>query len=304
MNILKFVKSLVPRLEQNNVLEDINITIKEIESNSIPSYRQAAEHFKLSKLKSSQANKLSNDFYSKIDSKKIPKQANFVAEILKRLENLQENATYVREQLQIKLEQDTINEGITAEKAILIRAADGMSFLSNYSMDLLSAIYTHESRVTNEDLQEDVYISPATQKYVDNNIHRFAAILHVYGMNINDFKKNIQNVPAVILSSRNESAIAGSYREKDLDPFTSPYIVGFTYNPIYHIRLVIAEWQASRYKVNKDKKKVLELKLMHLKLRNEGKEDAKLEREIEYVQSRIDKIDKYLKSVEDDLGVN
>lgn len=304
MNIIKFVKSLVPRLEQNNIIEDINITIKELETNLIPSYRQAAEHFKLNPLKSVQAKKLSSDFYSKIDSKKIPKQSNFIGEILKRLENLHDNAVYVRDQVEIRLEADTINEGITADKAVLIRAADAMSFITNYGMDLLSAVYTHEARVTNESMDEDIYISPATQKFVDNNIHRFAAILHTYGIKNNDFKKHIQNIPSVIISTKNQGAIEGSYRERDLDPFTSPYIVGFTYNPIYHIRLVIAEWQSSRYKANKDKKKLLELKLLHLKLKKDGKNDAKLEREIEYIQSRVDKIDRYLKSVEDSLGDN
>jgi hypothetical protein len=67
--------------------------------------------------------------------------------------------------------------------------------------------------------------------------------------------------------------------------------------------MVVAEWQSNRYKANKDKKKTLELRLLHLKLQNEGKDDPKIEKEINYIQGRVDKIERYLKDVEESLEV-
>jgi hypothetical protein len=66
---------------------------------------------------------------------------------------------------------------------------------------------------------------------------------------------------------------------------------------------MIAEWQTSRYKEYQEKLKVIQLRVMHLKMLNEKGNDPKLAKEIEYYQSRADKISKSLSDTESDLGI-
>jgi hypothetical protein len=62
--------------------------------------------------------------------------------------------------------------------------------------------------------------------------------------------------------------------------------------------MAIANYQIERYNSNKEKKKVLELRLLHLRLLNDGKNDPKIEKEINYIQRRVDSLDRKIKDSE------
>jgi len=303
MKILNFIKALVPRIEKNTLCEDLRVTISELENVVIPNYQSATEYLKSSKIKSDFNKGLSDVFYRNFDAQHGGKQSSFIADVNRRLPYIKENTEYILKQIEEIMERDIINEGLTARKAILVRAVECLSFVSRFSIDLLNVVYVKEALEVNAELQESLEMSPAVVKHVDSHIAKFATIISDYGIPNKDLSKIIMEIPEVIVNSKTANSIQGIYKEKDIDPFTASYISGFTYNPIYHIRLTIAEWQANRYKANKDKKKMLELRLLHLKLLNDKKADPKIEQELNYIQNRIDKIEHYLRDVEQDLGV-
>jgi hypothetical protein len=75
-------------------------------------------------------------------------------------------------------------------------------------------------------------------------------------------------------------------------------------NPIYHIGLIVAEYQSNKYKENKELKSNLELRLMNLvSIRDTGQADPGVEREIEMVQSRIDKLSESIRKQEESVGL-
>jgi hypothetical protein len=301
IKLINFIKSLLPRIGKDQILEDLRITATELDQIVIPSYEQAAEFFKVNKPKSEMAKSLSEDFYRKFEKGAMAKQASIIGEVAARLSFIKQNLAYVQAQIEIVLERDILNEGLTAKKAILVRAANQISFISRFSSDVLNYVYVAEAIAVNVDVQESMSLSPAAYKHVQNNIKVFATLLSDYGIPTREFEKIYTAVPDIVVSSRNESSIVGLFKEQDIDPFTSPYVQGFTGNPIYHVRLVFAEWQASRYKANKEKKRMLELRLLHLKLINEKKNDPKIEAEINYIQNRIDSTERYMREVEEDV---
>ena len=58
-------------------------------------------------------------------------------------------------------------------------------------------------------------------------------------------------------------------------------------NPIYHIGMRIAEWQAKRYKSAKEELSLLQLRKLNLERVSAGKPDAKIQSEIKYLEARI-----------------
>lgn len=297
MKLLSFVKALLPRIEKNTVIEDMRITIAELENIVLASYTTAADHFKLNKFKSKILIELNNDFFRNFSSGGV-KQPNYIAEINKALSNVKLNAVYIESLLEELFERDIINEGLSAKKAILLRSASNLSFISRYMVDLLNYTYVVEAAEISGTKPE---LSKATLKHIKSNFSKFARLYSDFAMDNKRYESLIGKIPEVILSSKNENALKGMFTDKDMDPFESRHLQGFTASPIYHLRLTIAEWQASRYKANKDKKKVLELRLLHLSLLMDDKKDAKLEKEIDYVQNRVDKISRYLQEVEESL---
>lgn len=303
MKITDFVKSLLPSLQKNQITEDLRITLSELEEIVTPSYRFATEYLKTSKIKSDKNKEIASQFYRNFDLQGSSKQPSYVGEINRRIEFVKENVVYLRGLVEKDFDELTVSEGMTAKKVVVVRAVSALSFISRFSTDLLNYMYVQEAIAVNAELDESLQLSPAALKHVERNIGHFASLLSDFGIPNKDFSKILLTLPEVVVSSRTDQALKGMYSDQQLDPFKSSYIQGFTGNPIYHMRMVVAEWQSNRYKSNKDKKKTLELRLLHLKLQNEGKDDPKIEQEINYVQGRVDKIERYLKDVEESLEV-
>ena len=53
---------------------------------------------------------------------------------------------------------------------------------------------------------------------------------------------------------------------------------------------MFAEWQAQRYNCNKEKVRSLQLRLLMLQELDKGNKDPSVQKEVEYIQSRIDTI--------------
>ena len=303
MKLLAYVKELLPRLSKNQIQEDLRITIAEVDQVVLPSYHQAAEFFRSNRFSSDENKDLSDDFYRELEKAGIAKQATFIGEVAIRLPYVRDNATYIQGLIESILERDVINEGLTVKKAILIRAAEHVSFVSRFSVDLLNLVYVNESIKHNTDVQETLRLSQGEINRVVKNIKQFSALISTYGVPNKDFVKILDDIPDVVISRRTEHSIVNLYKESDLDPIPSGLIKGFTGSPIYHVRLIIANWQANRYKANKEKKKVLELRALHLRLLNEKKNDPKIEQEIQYVQGRIDRLEQNLREDEESLAI-
>lgn len=300
MKLFDFLKALLPRLHKSTILEDLRITSSELENIAIPSYQVAADHFKINKIQSEEVKTLINVFYSHFNTQGGGKKSNLVEEISKRLPAVKENTDYLLEQMETLLEKDIIREGLTAKKAVLLRAAANVSFLSRHSVDILNYIYTCESNEAGKGMEGYTYEStpPGAIKHIQDNLAKFARILSDYSIPTKDFSKIISQVPDINVSEANKGTTASLYNESEFDPLAGSQMQGFV-NPIYTIRLSVAEWEAARYKANKEKKKLLEYRLLQLKMLNEDKADPKLEQEIEYLQSRVDKLGRYLTEVEE-----
>lgn len=302
MKLVDVVKAFLPHIDKNQVIEDLRVTSGELDNFVIPSYKHGVDFFKTNKLKSTKSQSLSDIFYRNFDMQGGSKQPSVIGEVAKRLPFIKENTDYILKIAEELYERDIINEGLTAKKAVVLRAAGNLSFVSRFSIDLLNLLYVNEAIEVNAEIEESMQLSPASIKHVETNIAAFARLVSDYGIPNKKFSSIILETPDIIINSKTESAVRGLYNEQDIDRFSNVFKSGFTGNPIYHIRLVVAEWQSSRYKANKDKKKMLELRLLHLKLLNEKKNDAKLEQEIEYIQSRVDKISRYLTEVEESIA--
>lgn len=301
MKIFSFVKSLLEHFNKDQVLEDARTTKSELSDIAIPTFRSASDFFRSNKFNSKAVKDLQDEFYLKFERNGIPKQTNFISEIEKRLPNLLQNITSLEDEVESTFERVVIKDGLTARKAIILRGAEHISFLSRMCLDVLNYVYTMETReagIKNDLEDSDSELSPAEIKHVEKNIRMFSTLLSDYGADNKDFIKTLNSVPELNMNSTAMSTIGSVFDEKTVDPFKAAYMPGFIGNPIYHLRLIVVEWQAARYEANKNMKKMLELRLLHLEMVNEKKFDPKVEKEIEYTRDRVVKITRYLREVE------
>lgn len=301
MNLLQFIKTLIPHVSKTDILEDIRVTKGELEQVTIPTVAQAASYFKLNKLVSEENKSLFNVFSRNYTNGKITASLSFATLIEEDLKTVLKNLLYIEKAATELFTEDVVTEGMSLKKAIVLRALDQIVFISRFTIDLITYVYYEESKAVSGD-QETLDITPAVKARVSKYISIYARLLSVYGNKKFVIEKRLDNLPDVILSDKTSEALVSTYGEHELDPISEINVLGFDGNPIYHIGLLIAEWQADRYKSMKDKKKMLELRLLYLNMQTENKADPRVEKEIEYIQSRIDKIEykmaKMQKSVE------
>lgn len=308
MNIISYLKSLLPSFKKDRVLEDARIVKTELETVSIVSYQEAEKVFTGWTFKSKQMQDYIKIFNRNFKSSSgFGSKDNIVTSIRKALEKLLETHGVVEDKLQTHLEDVVAAEGITCLKANLLQMLEGISFISKFSYKFLNYIYIVETSAQSEGNEVEYIknnLSPSDIAYIENSFVHFVILLATLSKSRQEVEKVIEKIPDIVITSLNADAINSTISQDKLNPLSPHGLIQSNSstvfnNPIYHVGLMVAEWQANRYKLSKETKKVLELRLLNLQLINQKNPDAKLEKEIEYIQSRIQGLDYKIKKMEE-----
>lgn len=296
MNFLTYIQSLAPRISKPVVQKDIEATLKELDNQVIPMAHSVAEMYRVHPFTSLASKNLQAEIYGEIKFRS--KAANYLFDLHTLLQNARANLVTIQKAVEVHVQQDTLRDGVTSRVAHLIRSASAISFISRFTLDILDFLLesetdskTHEASATE--------IPPARTKYILSSIERYVRLLADFGVPPKDMEKLLEDLPDVFVSPQNQRAISSMFSPAQIDPFRkTSLITNFVGNPIYHLRLMLADFEAKRYNAAKDKKVVMELRLIHLKNLLDNSPNPRVEREIEGVQKRIDSYDRYIREVE------
>lgn len=302
MSIFNFVKKLLPRIERDTVQEDLRTTEKECVNVVMPAWEAAATHFKINKLASDEAQSMSIQFYRGFDLRHASKSPNFVMDIARRTSVFHDNVSAIQSRLDDFIEKDILSDGLTMRAAFVVRAAGNMSLVSRYLLALLNYVYMVEAAQHDTHLDPALEISKAEMKYVEQNFDRFVKLFSEYTMPTKEFVELLGTLPEIYVNDRTQSAVISQYGQNTVDPFEKYGVSGFVGNPIYRIRLKIAQWQNDRYESARAKKQQLELRLLYLQMQKDNASDPSVTTEIERLQGRIESYDKYLREVEESIA--
>lgn len=303
MNVIEFVSAMVPGLKRADVIEDLSLSIKEMSTICKPAYSDADVFFKANRISSDEVKDLSDTFYANFKPHG-GKNATFINNIYSVIGDLIENAQLISKEVEKQFEPDMVAEGMTARKASVVRAAEYMHFLSRYMLDLLSYVYFFEAQHSmGSAASQSIEINPVTIKRVQVNMGRFARLLESYSQPTAKFAKIFSGTPDVLVGGANAGVVTSVYPIETLDAGFVQVGSGFIPNPIYHVRMAIAEWQYRRYRESEEKLGTLKLRLMHIKMLNSKQNSPQLEKEISITQSRVDKLSMSLDKDREEVGL-
>jgi hypothetical protein len=303
MQILNFIKKLLPRIERSTISEDLRTTEKELSKVAIPSWASASEHFRIAKPKSNELQRFQLLFYQHFDLRRAVKSFSFVEDIARRLNNLLVNVTFLQSILEDEMEKDLITQGMTMRHAYILRSASNMSMVSRYLLSLLNYLYMVEAREREEVPNENLSIAKAEIAYVEKHFATFAQLFSQYAQDPETFRVTLENMPTALVSEKTRGVLQAMLAASSKDPLEEVGMAGFVGNPIYSVRLMIAQWQNERYESAKSKLKQLELRLAYLEMQEKGKNDPIVEREIAILQDRIEKLDYKIRETDHELGI-
>jgi len=300
--LIDFIKGLLPSFNKGEILEDIRITMGELDNGVLDAWRVSASYYETAQINAKENIALQKQFFTAYNKRSGKTAKNMILEIASVMPDLKVNLLYTEKKLNEALETKIFTETMDAKKASLIKAAECISFISRFSADLLLYFYAKESKY-NDSACTIGDLSKAQEKRVEQNITVFAMLLHSYAMKPEEYVDRLKNIPNLKLDDVTYEAAIAAYKEDKVDPFANELTQGFAGSPIYHYRMYVAEWQSARYRSFSEKKIALELRLLNLKMEHEGKKNPKAQQEIEYIQERIEGLDYKMKQIEEDVGL-
>jgi len=303
MNIAGFIKKLLPSFDKSDLESDLEISLESIATIQ-ETYTNLEQITKVAKLEAKVNKDLIKEFYKELDTIKhvrLSPAKNIALDTLTLFKNVKINGDYLHKEISDAVNDVVVSGALTAYKANLLRAVAHYYFMTRFALDLANFFYIAESEEAGMELGKDYKLNNKQKEFIVKNLWIYARMLSVYGMDHDDFKSKLEAIDEITLPKDQVDEVVDIYNSDKVDVFNN-LPAGFIGSPIYSIRLVFAQWEADRYKNLKDKKKLLELRYLHLKLMKEqNQSDINVEKEIEYLQKRITDIDYKLAKIEDSV---
>ncbi len=305
LNIVGFVKSLVPSFSKSDVEADLEQSIDSIPSivEVFTSMESVIKGVKLSSKEAKNIEKiLLKEFNDHKGKYKLSSTKNIGSDITGMFVNVKANASYILENIADAKGDVIVSQALTAVRANLFRAVGHIYFLTRFGLDLSNYLYTKEAQNITDDLDPSYKLVKKQEQFVEKNAWLFARVLCVYGQPHDIFKSSLEKIQEIIMVKDKLDEVVEAYDADDLE-LTTLLPNGFLGSPILSIRMIFAEWSAQRYHNLKTKKRLIELRYLHLKvLKEQGQLDPGLEKEIGYLENRNKEISMYLDKVESEVG--
>lgn len=297
MKITDYLASLLPTFDKNRVVDDVRATREELDDVTIPAYEQAVKVLGNRKLVNPQLVDL-QDAFNRI----FPgASGNFIAIIEKYLKPTLKNLKELEDVVEKTYNNEVAGLGLSYRKANLLQLIEGYAFATRYARKLLNFAYVAETaslEAKAEGAEQSVLdkiaeqLVPADLEYLKKHIVYFSQVYAVCaGLGkAKDVVKAIEEIPDVIVTKDNAETLTATMGVDKVDPFRMGFIPVWL-NPVYHIGMLVTEWQVARYKAAQEELRVLNLRKLKLEKQLDDKYDAKVDQQAKYMQQRVDELE-------------
>ncbi len=294
MNVLAYVKSLLPSFGQDRVVDDLSRMRADVEDSLIPSLDQAAKAFKGQKFKSTVALGV-----EKALQRQFNVSGNVFEILLKLFHSIPSKLDVLDEAVESHFSKDIVKEAFTYRRANILKYAEMLSFVIGYTSRLTLRIIAAEKAAI-DGTPVDAHLTAAQTTQFTEKYTSWLDALKVIDKSAAELKSAIESVPDVIIDETNAHGVEATVGAKTLDPMGMNFISP-SWNLIYRVRMYAAEWDVATINRSKEERKLVELRLRELKEAREGKPSALIEHQIETAEDRLKKIDFRIARLSGDL---
>ncbi len=303
LNLSSFIKSMLPSFNKSDVEADLEISLEHIPV-ILENYGSLNSVISVTPIQSKESKDLIKDFYKDISKvkAKLSRNNNIALDMVTLMTNVKANGDYLLDIISDSINDTIMSQALTAYNANLLRTVPHYYFMTRYAMDLLNYIYVKEVEHSKTEIDKSYKLNKKQEEFLTKNVWVFARLISLYGSDHSHFKKEAESLSDVTIPKDDVETVVQQFASDKLDVFNN-LPNGFIGSPIYSVRLIFAQWEADRYRSLKNKRKLLELRLLHLKLiKEQGISDQSTEREIGHLQSTLVDYDFKLSKIEDDVN--
>lgn len=295
--LLNFLQSLLPAFDKSRILDNLDDLENTLQTNTLPPLKTIAETVGDRQFKNAWAKGFNTAFLDKVKLKGRVRGNSYVV-MNQIMQTVESNIPKLRQMVEKQFADDVLRDNMSIVRANLIQYIEVIDFAITMTNRLLIlTMDLEESEVTKKPLD----IPPAEYKWLESRLTNYYAAMTILAGNTAELEDRFKKMPDMVINESNASNVNAVVSPLETDPYNFGFI-GVKYNPIYHVRIAIAEYQVQKYYLAKEQKTALELKLMRMKQLDDGTLDAKLQQQIEYTQMRIEKLSYEIKKMEEDTN--
>lgn len=182
-------------------------------------------------------------------------------------------------------------KSITARDGAILRIVSDINSISLYTLDFLYSATNVNNGMSKKHKDQ------VSSMYVD-----YCSLIRAYNKNLAKNIKSLKDISTEVVNLDTEPGLLDTLFSNTGKLINLPVTNGFVGNPIYHFRMWMADRDYRKYELNKEKKRLLELKILALKAEkeNEGVDLNKLNRQIEYYEDLVNDIEHDISKYEND----
>ncbi len=293
MNITKFFAGLLPSFDRSQVIEDIEATRAKFDETVVPSAKMAEKLMHGQALKHPASLQFEQAFKNKLPL--FGNRSWFQALQLMAVA-LSENLKYLEAQVPQQFAKDVTKATVTYRKAAALQLLEQMRFIADYATRHLSYLLECET-VARVGGSLERFIQPELD-YLSQNQDAFLTALKYLYVPKAQFANTLDAIPEILVVPERQGVVESTVGAHKLDPFKLG-LISTRWNPIYHLRMRVAEWQVKRYQLAKEEKRMLELRQLALQEALAGKQDARLQSQLDYTAGRLQNLEYQIQQMED-----
>lgn len=271
------IKSILEVLKNNikkdDVLKNIDFTVKLIDDDILPTL----EGLKNSKIKAIQNNKMINSL-----GKMCNIRGNAIEGLYEFFKAARNNMFWMIAFVDKKFPTIVTEATVTGMTGVTIKVVTDVTSMASFILDFLNFAISSES---NSGKMTRVQI-----ERIKSGMGTFMELFKVYNNTFPIIEKELPNVSNEILNfDQPNLGMLNILLAKTGKVIKIPTSHGFVGNPIYHIRLWMMDREIEKYEADKDRKKLLELKVLGLQMDKEadGVDKNKINKQIDYYEEKI-----------------
>lgn len=297
MKLLNFLQSLLPSFDKARIIDNITQIKDSLNTNTLPPLATIAELAGDRKFKDDWVKGFNEQFLAKVKLN-TRTRGNFYVVMHEVMKNISENIPAIEHLVDSYFADDIMRESMTIVRANLLQYMETMDFAIRVTNRLLIVTMDmEEAAVTGTSFE----IPAGEIKWIESRLTDYYSAMTIMAGSKADVETRFKKMPDMNVNPENINNINAVAGQSEVDPFGFGFI-GVKMNPIYHVRIALAEYQIERYRLDKEQKTMLELKLMRLKQLDDGSNDARLQKQIAYTQGRIDNLNYKIKKMEEDYA--
>lgn len=283
MEIKQFLSSLSPTFERSRIVEDIETqsdVIRDLLAG--PLKKLGHELMRDQKFAAPEALQFEELFKSKFPTLR---NQNYFSALLIIVETIGENLQYLERQVPVLFAKDVTTETITFRTASVIQLLDLSRFALDFAVTHVGYLMACETAARTGGDPHSTYVEPQL-KFLKDNLINYVTALQVLYVPKREFATLLDNIPEITVDPQRVNIVQQTVGSRKLDPFKVGFI-STRFNPIYAIRMGLAEYQDRRYKARKEEARMLQLRVLALQESLQGKQDAEVQSRLDYTSGRL-----------------